>query len=151
MATIEQVYNLWANLDYDKIVDDSIKENESQIIDAQIDQMKHGIASDGEIIGKYATTPGGGFSEYAKMKATQNNLPGLGNVDLILDGNFTHGIEIKYETEGLIPFSTDAKNDELVHNYGERIFGLSTKWLAPINQDYILPSFQNNLKHAVGL
>ena len=151
MASIFQVAAIWDKIDFDTIVDESIKENEPEIIDAQVDQMRHGLKSDGSLIGQYATTPGGGLSEYAKAKFNQNPLAGEGNVDLILHGDFTGAIALEYDNDYIRPFSTDEKNDKLTtgqQGYGANVFGLIKEKLSELAQDLIKPSIQKNLRIA---
>jgi hypothetical protein len=149
MSTIQEVYNLWNSINFDELVNKSFHENETIIADMQVDQMRHGLAGDGKTIGEYQTTPGGSLSDYAKAKYAQNQLAGQGNVDLILHGDFTSGIEIKYEQLYIQPYSTDEKNDKLIKDYGARIFGLEPGRLSELSQGYILPSFLKDLKSAV--
>ena len=151
MADIREVYEIWSNIDFDTLVDESIKENEPEIIDAQVDQMKHGLNADGSLIGQYATTPGGEPSEYAKAKNAQNSLPGLGNVDLILTGDFSENIILKYDKTFIQPISTDEKNEKLTtgnQGYGANVFGLMKEKLAELVQNSILPTFLKRFRIA---
>lgn len=145
MATIQEVCQLWANIDFDTLLDEAIKESEPEIIDAQVDQMKHGLQSDGSLIGQYANP------EYAKAKNAQNSLPGLGNVDLILHGDFTENIILKYNEDNIQPISTDEKNTKLTTGsggYGAGVFGLMPERLNEIIKIGILPQFQKRLRLA---
>jgi hypothetical protein len=81
-------------------------------------QLKMGLKSDGERIGKYRSKP------YAEKKNSMNGLAGMGNVDLILTGAFEKGIFAQSEGDTLEIGSTDTKTEMLTTKYGEEIFGL---------------------------
>ena len=154
MCTIAEAFQIWNSLDFDSILDESIKDNEAEIIDEQVDQMKHGLKSDGSLIGTYATLPSGELSDYAKMKNLQNSLPGAGNVDLILFSDFTENIILQYEKDSIRLISTDEKNEKLTTGqmgYGANVFGLMLERLDVINQESILPSLLKNLRIATHL
>jgi hypothetical protein len=145
MATIDEVFALWNNLNFDQLVDDSIKENEAEIVDAQVDQMRHGIAADGEPIGELRDP------FYAQAKKAMGGMAEFGAVDLYNEGEFTKGIHLVFDSNLIIPESTNWKNDELILHYGERIFGLTDINLNNVIVGSILPSLQSKLHEAVGL
>jgi hypothetical protein len=145
MCTIQEAYNLWADVNLDQIVDDSIKDNEAEIIDAQVDQMRSGMAADGQPIGTLRNP------EYALAKKDMGGKAELGMVDLYNFGGFAKGIHLIYGNDYIMPESTDWKNDELLTHYGERIFGFTNANQTNINKGFILPSLQTKLREAVKL
>ena len=145
MATIQAVCERWANLDFDSILEDSIEANETVIIDANVNQMKHGIKSDGSQIGIYHNP------EYATMKFNQNQLAGEGNVDLILEGGFTQGIVLGFNSDNIKLFSEDEKNDDLTAKYGDSIFGLTPENQSEVNHGYIKPTLLKTLRGVAGI
>lgn len=149
MASIEEVYNLWANLDFQKIVDDSIKENESVIIDVQREQMRSGVAADGKMIGQYSGSELSKAYQAIKNSLGRQSPAPSGYVNLFNEEDFQRGIKLEYAKDFIMPISSDSKEGELVERYGERIYGLTNERLAVVNQNNILPIIQKKLKDAL--
>jgi len=98
-----------------------LQSNESFLLDANINQLKHGKTSKGEQIGKYAN------SGYASEKYAMNSLAGLGNIDLILEGKFSKGIFYKYTNDSLISDSTGKEKEggmDLLEHFGDDVVGI---------------------------
>jgi hypothetical protein len=146
MASIQYVCELWTNLDFDSLIETSIMGSEPEIIDAQVNQMRHGLRPDGTLIGTYKYEK---YQRYAKAKFAQNSLAGFGNVDLILKGDFTNNIELEYSNDFIIPRSTVETNVYIIKNYDEGIYGLMPDALNEIISDNIKPSLINSLRNAV--
>jgi|WetSurMetagenome_2_1015567.scaffolds.fasta_scaffold15584_1 hypothetical protein len=134
MATIIEIAALWNKVDIEDIVDKSIKDNEQHLIDAQVDQMRHGLASDGGMIGEYKN------ESYKKLKQEMGSLAPYGMVDLRLTTDFQKAIKLEYSKDFLLPTSTDKKSDMLTGRYTEKIWGLIQERLNIVTKEFIKPT-----------
>lgn len=144
MATILEAYERWSSIDADEILDSAILENESEIIDAQVQQMREGFNSNGEIIGEYQNP------EYAKAKKAMGSIAPYGIVDLRLTSSFQNQIKMQVTNDAIKLDSDDEKDVTLINWYGRKIFGLTPERLGEINQKSILPSYLKRLRENLG-
>lgn len=109
-----------AALDFQQIAIECMKSNEPILLDANIDQLKHGKRSNGEQIGTYKN------ESYARMKNRMNSLPGLDSVDLILTGAFARGIFINFTQDSMIFDSSAAEKGtgNLLETWGKNVVGI---------------------------
>jgi hypothetical protein len=80
---LEQVKRLHDNIE--SIAEESVSQASPSFVEAQKDQLLQGSNSAGESFRRYRNP------DYAKMKNLMNPLPGLGNPDLKLTGQFQRG------------------------------------------------------------
>lgn len=99
----------------------SVVETKEDYIELNIDQLKRGKRSDGTQIGTYFSP------SYALDKFEKNPLAGLGNVDLILTGDFTNALDIAARGTSFEEFSHDEKFSMLKQRYGNNILGLTAE------------------------
>ena len=105
----------------DRFVDEIVFDDESELKKEKIDEFESGLRPDGRIIGKYRSV------SYAVKKFNQNP-KARGNVDLILEGNFSGKLFLKkFRKRGYIFDSSDEKRNKLVEKYGQNILGLSAE------------------------
>ena len=119
-------------IDIREIILEVIKEFEVFFLDANLNQLRHGERMTGKKIGKYAN------SQYAAAKYSENPLAGFGNVDLILTGDFSRGIFIKFNGESLIFDSTGKSKDDgkdLLAEWGDDVLGVSAENIAKLVPD----------------
>jgi len=109
-----------AALNIQQIAVECMKSNEPILLDANIDQLKHGKRSNGEQIGTYKN------ASYARMKNRMNPLPGLDSVDLILTGAFARGIFVNFTQDSMIFDSSAAEKDtgNLLEIWGKNVLGI---------------------------
>ena len=151
MATIFEAYKMWSAINSDEIALETIKENENIVISAQVDQMRHGIASDGKYIGEYSKSiQGQAYAAYKDEKGLQDPAP-YGFVNLYNTGDFTKGINLDYSNDYALPYSTDSKEKTLLQKYSEKIYGLSEKWMYKIINSHLRKSYQKILRKRVQL
>lgn len=94
-------------------------QRDPKLIEAKVDEFKHGLNPDGSDIGFYRNP------NYSAFKRSINPLAG-GNVDLILTGSFTNQLFVKSEGGGKYIFdSYDDKTNLLGSKYGNQIFGIN--------------------------
>lgn len=120
MTALEMIGSL-SNIDIQRVALDALKLSEASLIDANIDQLRKGIRSDGKKIGKYAS------ADYAREKHFMNPEAGEGNVDLILTGEFKDGIFIEFTADTIV-FDSSGKDKEggvdLLYEYGDNVLGV---------------------------
>lgn len=119
MATIRQVATNVMSLDLLKESMKTVVDMTKEIIELNIDQMKHGKKSDGSMIGKYKDP------FYAQMKHDMNPLAGYGNKDFILTGAHSESMFIQPRQASWDMGSLDWKSAILVQSAGQDIYGLS--------------------------
>ena len=101
------------------IIIDFFLENDAEVIDLNIDQLRRGITSDGELIEpEYAS------EVYAAFKQSIGSAAPLGTPDLILEGDFTGAFYLERRGNNLLFDSRDPKTADLDAKY-EGIFKLT--------------------------
>jgi hypothetical protein len=95
-----------------------LQRNNEVIIDANVDQLKHGLTSKGELI-----TPEYESEEYAAFKQGLGSKAPAGTPDLILEGDFTGAFYTEPKADGIMIDSHDDKTPHLEEKYDD-IFGL---------------------------
>ena len=124
-------------------------ETADEIVGLNQEQMLRGQRSDGKKIGKYSTTPMG--KEYADMKSEMNSLPGKGNIDLKLEGDFQRDMKMKLQGEQIDIDSADWKSAMLQKAYGKDIFGLQKKSWQMYLDEIFLTEYFNAIEDKTGL
>lgn len=123
-----------------KIASVVLMDTSKDYLDLQRDQLLHGLNSDGDHIGVYAST------DYAAMKERMNPLAG-GYVDLKLHGDFQDELTLRVMGEKkFIVYSQDAKNAELIRRYGAGIFLLSPEFLQRYRRETFMPELNKSAK-----
>lgn len=102
-----------------EVVLESVKENEAEIIDLNVQEQlfQKGIDSEGQAI-----TPG-----YAPLTISLKRQKGqpTDRVTLRDTGDFHRSFQISYGSDAFDFFATDPKSQELERKYGSEIFGLT--------------------------
>jgi len=108
-------------IDMQQVAVECLKSNESFLLDANYDQLERGKTSKNEQIGKYEN------DDYAAEKYMMNPRAGFGNIDLIKEQDFKHGIFFKFTNDSLISDSTGKEKEggtDLLHDYGDDVLGI---------------------------
>ena len=108
-------------LNFRQIAVECLKSNEPILLDANYDQLERGKTSKNEQIGKYEN------DDYAAEKYMMNPRAGLGNIDLIKEQDFKHGIFFKFTNDSLISDSTGKEKEggtDLLRDYGDDVLGI---------------------------
>lgn len=101
------------------IIIDALLDNESELIDRNVEQLKQGLTKTGEKIEpEYAS------EEYGRLKKSLGSIAPLGTPDLILEGDFTAAWYVEKRGEGILFDSNDSKTPDLDEKY-KNIFGLT--------------------------
>jgi len=118
---VEAVVNKWlaAFNNTDEFFRRAIVENQEEILDLNVAQLKEGRDSFGNFLEEYAS------DDYARFKQALGSQAPFGKPDLILEGDFTEGFILRYKGDEFFFDSTDEKRNHLVDKYGVQIFGLS--------------------------
>ena len=150
MATIDQIIKRTKKLNFKKILRESFEDTQSQLNQAQRDQMIHGINAEGERIGRYKDP------NYARKKYAMNQKAGLGNVDLKFTGQFQSEVFTDIRDSSIVFSSSDnepvntgdgsiGKTDKLVEKYGGQIFGLSKEYSGQYVKDHLADTAQGKV------
>lgn len=119
VGNFQRLKNAWASVDLVKEVSAIAADNEKAIADYNREQLfKQGEDSDGRKLRKYRRP------RYARVKHEMNPLPGLGNPDLFVTGDFHRSIFTDVRGPRIIFDAKDWKVEKLAGQYGESIFGL---------------------------
>jgi len=141
---MEQVIAKWrkAIRNSDNYFRRAIVENQEEILDLNVAQLKRGRDSLGEFLDEYAS------EDYARFKQAMGSQAPFGKPDLILEGDFTEGFVLKYQGDAFFFDSTDEKRNHLVDKYGDAILGLSIKSqteITPQIAESFIKHFRNGL------
>ncbi len=146
MATIPEAVSAWTKLNFKDEISKTMEDMAIEIADQNRAQLKKG-----------QTAKGGKFKEYATdfwsvLKHRMNPIPGFGNPDLFVTGDFASLIKLQMSlSDSGEMFSEDPKNDRLEGMYGaENIFGLNDESLGEIKPEFS-SKLVDNVKIAVGL
>lgn len=146
MRSIKQLLDSVTSLDMDRIADDTLEGTKDEIADFNIDQLRHGISQSGEHFKPYQN------EEYAEMKNRLNPLPGFGNPDYILTGDFSSRVEAKVTKEGFQLTSTDSKLEKLIERDPEDPpVGLAPETHDKALREVVRPYFESEITEATGL
>ena len=102
-----------------QLADQVLESLEAEIIDLNVEQLKHGRTSEGEPI-----TPEYASDDYAGYKKSTGSLAPFGTPDLILEGDFTGDFYMEKRGDSSLLDSKDPKTPDLDMKY-ENIFGLT--------------------------
>lgn len=93
-----------------------LNRNTDKIAGFITDQLSRGFDADGKKIGDRKPYKS---EKYAQFKTQLNPLPGKGNPDLKLKGDFYEGIKVEVQGQDLIAEGTDFKTSILESRYGD--------------------------------
>lgn len=119
-----------------------------EIIDLNVDQIEHGVGSDGDTLGEYAS------DSYANLKKSLGSKAPKGVFDFKLTGDFLGGFYTEpyfgstFDSSGLFIDSRDSKTEKLDKLSNFRTFGI-----APTNKrevsELILPTIQKGFINGI--
>lgn len=145
MATIAEVVSAWASLNLQDEIVKTMSDMSRELADQNRAQLKKGQTAKGGKFKEYAS------DNYASVKNRMNPIPGYGNPDLFLRGDFAAGIKLSVGLDGGDMGSTDGKEARLEGMYGaENIFGLNDESLGEIKPEFA-NKLVDNVKSAVGI
>lgn len=145
MATIVEVVNAWTILNFQDEIVKTMSDMADELAEQNRKQLKKGQTAKGGRFKQYAS------DWYAVAKNRMNPIPGLGNPDLIVKGEFAAGIKLVVGLDGGDMGSTDGKADRLEGMYGaDNIFGMNDESLGEIKPEFSDKLVQN-VKEFVGI
>ncbi|MBS1988755.1 hypothetical protein JST56_07255 [Candidatus Dependentiae bacterium] len=120
ISNFEALYDSWAGIDLRKESTQAAADHEKELADLNRKQLyEKGETANGKKLKKYKNP------KYARVKHQMNPLPGLGNPDFRLTGEFQESVFSDVRVDGKIIFdASDPKVEFLVERDGESIFGL---------------------------
>jgi hypothetical protein len=148
MGTIINLLRNFENLDTDAITEAAVNQTKGELQDKNKAQLMAGFDKTGAKIGDkkpYAS------SYYAFYKANLNPLPGLGNPDLHLTGDWQDEMSIEVSGESIIQNSANDKDAELIEKYGPEIYGLGGQFKEDYLEEDLRPAFNKGIELATGL
>ena len=146
MATIRQIRDNFKLLNLDKSVMDTVMQHSQEITDLNRKQLTYGTRSSGKRIGQYK-------NERYKAKKLAMNPLASGNIDLILNGDYSNMINLRRDSDKVAElFSEDEKANMLKAEYGDDILGLSNSSIYElVNDTTFQDAFVLKLKQALKL
>jgi len=135
---IDRLIENLESVDFHEAVKEAISVTRENLKDEQIDQLKHGINGSGIRIGKYKN------AKYSQYKHILNPLAGLGNVDLILNHDFSNAIQAYPGSSTVVFTSADVKFKYLTAKYGN-ILGIAGDNKTEYIEMYMAPQATQNI------
>ncbi len=125
-----------------------IREHSAELVDYNLEQLKHGKTTNETAIDPMYTS-----KEYADYKSSRNPIPGYGVPDLNYTGGFYSGFFVKVSKTVFELGSTDEKSDFLEGKYSKNggIFGLTNENKTNYAKDVIAPALFSYIKEKTGL
>ena len=140
--TIAELNRRLNSVDVNKLADEALKENETEVLDANREQLQDGQRNDtSKITPRYKST------WYATKKNDMNPLAGIFTPDLKKTGDFYKGFFVKLLGGNKYTItSSDSKTQGLTDKYQPSIFGLNTRNTQDVGEQYVQPAFVKRLK-----
>lgn len=127
-------------LDLEQALEKAFDNNLPQYVDEVRVQLYHGFDGNGNRLKPYAN------DRYAAKKTEMNPLPGFGNPDLYLTGDWSNNIETQRSGTSLQTASSDEKNKMLIKKYGYAVLIPGGKFKASFVQENLQPDFIKEIK-----
>lgn len=144
MTTVAEMLRRFERIEIIGEVQQSLYDSREEYVKHQKDQMIHGVAKDGSLIGKYKNP------QYSTMKYALSSLAGFGNVDLKKTGQYQQGIFAEIRESEIVIGSLDSKATTLEKKYGKRIYGLWGEYRVPFI-DFAGNAFRQRIARALHL
>lgn len=139
MATINQVYQRVKALDTNQLINEAFDETLDELADINRDRMLDGVKANWVKMPDYSARS---VTEFGKLP---------GPIRLYDTGEFQQAIKVTREGDVLITESLDSKNDLLVYNYGEEIFGTFGQYKQKYQDIDLRPVLHRKIENATGL
>jgi hypothetical protein len=148
MVTIDDMLANFRSIDLDQAVYSIVRSESKELINLNIDQLKHGITSEGATISPYYRS-----KEYADEKHRINPFPGYGVPDLRNTGDFYRGFFIKVSKTIYELGSTDQKSDYLEGKYSKNggIFGINNENRTKFCKEVVRPRIISYIESKTGI
>lgn len=143
--TIRKKLDNFKTLDLIKLGAEALESTKSDYLAYNVEQLKKGKNRDGTQIGTYSTSKMG--REYAEYKNRKNPTAGLGNVDLINEGDLSEKLDFKLHNRLIENFSHDEKYNLLVGMYGNKFVGMPEEKLPEYRKKDFYPDFMPRVKN----
>lgn len=128
------------NLDLEEVAEMAIEETLDSIADRNREQLLNGFTSAGTRLGKYRSY------KYALAKNALNPLPGLGNPDFKLTGDFHRAIKAELFNGTVGVHSYDSKAEKLEDRDGaDNIYGLEAEQHRQYVEEDLSPVYYSHI------
>lgn len=145
MATFAEMIQRMESLALEAAAEKSVEETAEKIEEKNRQQLVEGFDSDGNRLLRYRS------NKYARAKHEMNPLPGLGNPDLKVTGNFQRRIEVRVSDGDIVTNSDDPKAEDLEEKYGLGIYGLGVEKGNEYIRDDLHPVFKDKIANHLKL
>lgn len=108
MATIKELYRRVLALNTDDAIEQAVSETADEYLKENQKQLFEGFDREGQHLRRYRS------AKYARVKNQMNPLPGLGNPDFYVTGDFYRGQHVRATAQGITTDLTDPKSAELL-------------------------------------
>lgn len=144
MASIFGLLRKVENLNTDSIIEAAMEDTVSQFAEKQRRQLTDGFGSDGNRLKKYSN------AIYAAKKARLNPIPGLGNPDHKLTGDYHRGIYMTVDGDKVRTGSFDNKQPYL-EKRDPKSLGLGGEYKSEYLEFDLSPVIQRKITDVIGL
>lgn len=127
------------SVNVDSLIKQALSETKDELADVNRDRMLDGVRADGVKMPDYSLRS---VNEFGKIP---------GPIRLLDTGAFQQNIRVNIQGNVVITESLDSKNDLLVNNYGEEIFGTFGQYKQKYLDLDLRPVFHRLITKATGL
>jgi hypothetical protein len=142
MGTIKTLYGSMRRFNLDRTASAAFGTVLEDFTDENKAQLFAGFNRFGDHLDEYKSF------RYAEDKHFLNPVPGFGNPDLFVTGDFYAGIKGRISGSQILEKSSDIKNDRLVADY-PGIFGLGGRFKVEFVKDKYAPAFYIEAKKRI--
>lgn len=139
MLTIKGLYNRVKELNIDEVIDKAFDGTTEDLAEINSQRMLDGVKSDGSVMPDYSYRSVVVFGKEP------------GPIILKDTGAFQQSIIVKRNGNIITTKSTDSKNDLLVNEYGEEIFGTGGNYKKEYLKESLRPALNKEIKAITGL
>ena len=126
-------------MNVESLIKQALSETQDELADVNRDRMLDGVKANGVEMPPYSLRS---VNEFGKIP---------GPIRLLDTGAFQQNIKVNIQGDIVITESLDSKNDLLVNNYGEEIFGTFGQYKAKYIDIDLRPVFHRLITKATGL
>lgn len=143
--TVRALYEKISALNIEQAAIESVTETKENLSDENRKQLIAGFNRRGERLRPYRS------AKYARVKNQMNPLPGLGNPDFKVTGQFQRGIKTEVNGTSIVTASTDGKAMKLEIRDGPDIYGVGGTFKQEYIKEFLRPAFHRRISELTGL
>jgi hypothetical protein len=144
MGTIKGLLRRVEAANIDQALHDAFAESAEAIEEKNRQQLFEGYDKNGERLRPYRS------AKYARVKHEMNPLPGYGNPDFKVTGDFYRGIQVRVDGQVIVTELRDKKSDELLARDPD-IAGVGGKYKKELIGETLQPAFNKEMHQQLKL